>query len=193
MTLIVSGFKKGKICKDLYQTLDTFKAPQYVLDRASSSGISFAPLTPSGVDECLAAQESKFPQWAGGYRLLHAENQHDDIMVALDRDGTQIGWTLMLSPGRSKLWYGFAFLPTAGGPNGNVSGSGKTALIAAVGVSEEARGKGVGLALICAAMEEMKKRGGIDGVFIDSVELDNFYEKVGFESWKDYVDFSIGQ
>jgi beta-N-acetylhexosaminidase len=188
---MTSGFKESITCKDMYQQLATFKAPQYVLDRASSSGVTFTPLTPSGVDECLAAQESKFPQWAGGYRLLHAENQHDDIMVALDHDGKQIGWTLMLSPGRSRLWYGFAFLPVAGGPDGNFSGTGKTALIAAVGVDEEARGKGVGLGLICAAMEEMKRRGGIDGVFIDSVELNNFYEKIGFETWKNCVDMSI--
>ena len=111
----MSGFKEGTKCKDLYQPLSTFKAPQYLLDRASSSGITFAPLTSSGAEECLNAQGSIFPQWAGGYKLLHSENLHDEIMVAFDQNGRrQVGWTLMLSPGKSRLWQGFAFLPVVG-------------------------------------------------------------------------------
>lgn len=184
------GFKESTSLKDLYQPLSTFQAPQYIVDRAVSSGITFEPLAPSGYDECIGAIESKFPQWAGAYRSLHKENLDDDIMIARDQDGRQVGWGLMLSPSKSKLWSGFAFLPVVGGEDG-VSGTGKTALIAAVGVSEDARGKGAGLGMMCAAMEEMKKRGGIDGVFVDTVALENFYEKVGFQTWKEYREFII--
>ncbi|KAI7969043.1 hypothetical protein EIK77_008234 [Talaromyces pinophilus] len=192
----VVGFKEGIKCKDLYQSLSTFKAPQYLLDRATSSGITFAPLTSSGAEECIAAQESIFPQWAGGYKLLHSEGLHDDIMVAFDQNGSrQVGWTLMLSPGKSRLWQGFAFLPVVGDVDtkGGTGGNGKTGLIAAVGVRDDVRGKGVGLGLICAAMEEMRRRGRIDGVFIDSVVLDNFYEKVGFKIWREYREFTVEQ
>lgn len=192
----MAGFKEGTKCKDLYQPLSSFKAPQYLLDRATSSGITFAPLTPSGAEECIAAQESIFPQWAGGYKLLHSEGLHDEIMVAFDQNGSrQVGWTLMLSPGKSRLWQGFAFLPVVGDVDtkGGTGGNGKTGLIAAVGVRDDVRGKGVGLGLICAAMEEMRRRGGIDGVFIDSVVLDNFYEKVGFKIWREYREFTVEQ
>jgi beta-N-acetylhexosaminidase len=84
-------------------------------------------------------------------------------------------------------------LPIVGGDDQNdlIKGNGKTGLIAAVGVRDDVRGKGIGLGMICAAMEEMRKRGGIDVVFIDSVVLDNFYEKVGFKIWRKYRRFTI--
>ena len=53
----------------------------------------------------------------------------------------------------------FAFLSLC--PSGE-----KTGLIACVGVDKEARGKGVGLALLVRAMEDMTER-GIEGVLID--------------------------
>lgn len=125
--------------------------------------------------------------------MLHSENLYDEIMVAFDQNGSrQVGWTLMLSPGKSRLWHGFAFLPVVGGgKDGGTDGNGKTGLIAAVGVRDDVRGKGVGLGLICAAMEELRRRGGLDGVFIDSVVLDNFYEKVGFKIWREYRMFMM--
>lgn len=191
---VMIGFKEGTKCKDLYQPLSAFKPPQYLLDRATSSGITFAPLTSSGAEECITAQEAIFPQWAGAYKMLHSGGFHDEIMVAFDQNGSrQVGWTLMLSPGKSKLWQGFAFLPFVGGDdtNGETGGKGKTGLIAAVGVREDVRGKGAGLGLICAAMEELRGRGQVDGVFIDSVVLGNFYEKVGFKIWREYRTFTM--
>ncbi|OKL57137.1 hypothetical protein UA08_07467 [Talaromyces atroroseus] len=172
------GFKETSRVKDFYQPLATFKSPQHILDRAASNGITFAPLTASGAEECLAAQELNFPRWAPGYQALHRGNHHEEIMVAFDRDGRQVGWTFILSPGKTRLWDGFAFVPVVGGEDG-VSGNGRTAMISAVGVSKDVRGMGAGLGMVCAAMEEFKKRGGIDGVFVDQVVLDNFYEKVG--------------
>ncbi|MBE3045760.1 GNAT family N-acetyltransferase, partial [Candidatus Bathyarchaeota archaeon] len=84
-------------------------------------------------------------------------------MVAFDPDtNEQIGWTLMCSPSAivSNI---FAFLPLV--PTGE-----KTGLIAAVGVDEKVRGKGVGLALVVKAVESLRER-GVEGVFIDSVSI----------------------
>ena len=53
----------------------------------------------------------------------------------------------------------FAFLPLC--PSGEDTG-----LIACVGVDKSARGKGVGLALLVRAMEDLRRR-GIKGVLID--------------------------
>jgi beta-N-acetylhexosaminidase len=120
---------------------------------------------------------------------------HEEVMVAFDREAggrrRQVGWTFMLSPRKSSLWDGFVFLAVAGGGGDGVSGQGKTALIAAVGVSEDARGKGAGLGLVCAAMEELRRRGGVEGVFVDSVVLGGFYERVGFGTWREYREMTL--
>lgn len=75
----------------------------------------------------------------------------------------------------------FAFLPLL--PSGK-----KTGAISCVGVDSTARGKGVGLALIVRAMENMRER-GIEGVFVDSVAIRGFYEKMGLETWTEYDGF----
>lgn len=98
-------------------------------------------------------------------------------MVAIDPDTSeQIGWTLMCSPS-SFACSTFAFLPL-------MSSKEKTGLIAAVGIDKTARGKGVGMALIVRAMQNMQER-GVEGVFVDSVVIQDLYEKLGFETcWK---------
>ncbi|KAF5962463.1 amidase [Fusarium bulbicola] len=90
--------------------------------------------------------------WGGIYEALAARGQHHEVMVAIDSDtNKQIGWTLMCSFG-SSAGDAFAFIPLL--PSGE-----KTGLIAAVGVDEAARRKGVGLALVVKAMENLKERG----------------------------------
>lgn len=100
-------------------------------------------------------------------------------MVAIDPEtDKQVGWTVMCDP-TSIVSQAYAFIPLM--PSGN-----KTGLIAAVGVDESVRGKGVGLALMVKALENLRKR-GIEGVFIDSVERDSegFYERLGFDTkWR---------
>lgn len=76
-------------------------------------------------------------------------------------------------PGINGAW---AF-PQIAGPN--------TGLIGCVGVDADHRSSGIGLALICHAVENMKER-GIEGVFVDWVALDGWYEQVGFEVWRSY-------
>lgn len=75
----------------------------------------------------------------------------------------------------------FAFLPL-------MPSKEKTGLIAAVGVDESARGKGVGLALMVKAIENMQQR-GVEGVFIDSVHIRGFYEQLGFKTCCEYEGY----
>jgi beta-N-acetylhexosaminidase len=102
-------------------------------------------------------------------------------MVALDPDtNEQVGWTFMCSHDAivSDIYAFMPLMPTEK----------KTGLIAAVGVDKSARGKGVGLALLVKAIENMKER-GIEGIFIDSTVLENFYEKLGFNVVWEYEGY----
>jgi beta-N-acetylhexosaminidase len=103
-------------------------------------------------------------------------------MVAFDPDtNAQIGWTLMCSHSAIASDI-FAFLPL-------MPSKEKTGLIATVGVDKSARGKGVGLALMVKAMENMRER-GVEGVFIDSVAIRGFYERLGFDTCWEYERYA---
>jgi beta-N-acetylhexosaminidase len=99
-------------------------------------------------------------------------------MAAFDSDGTQIAWTLMLSPDDDFVAQNWVYPPLAGGAL-------KTGLIGCVGVDEAHRSRGVGLGLLCHAIEDMRRR-GVEAVFIDSTNKVEWYALVGFQKWKEY-------
>lgn len=102
-------------------------------------------------------------------------------MVAVDPDtNEQLGWTFMCSY-NAIVSDVFAFMPL-------VPSREKTGLIAAVGVDEKARGKGVSMPLLVEALENLKDR-GVEGVYIDSAVLENFYEKLGFDVIWEYEGY----
>lgn len=115
--------------------------------------------------------------WVEAYERLAAANQYHEVMVAFDAEtNEQLGWTLMCSPSAVVL-DDFAFIF-------HMPSKKKTGLIGCVGVDEKARGKGVGLALLVKAIENMKER-GVEGVMIDWVTIRGFYELLGFEpAWE---------
>lgn len=116
--------------------------------------------------------------WCKAYEILAKYEQFDQVMIAIDpQTNKQVGWTLMCDP-TAILSQIYAFMPLMPSEN-------KTGLIAAVGVDESARGKGIGLALMVKALENLRER-GVEGVFVDSVEIKGFYERLGFETKWEY-------
>lgn len=102
-------------------------------------------------------------------------------MVAFDAEtNAQLGWTLMCSPSAVVL-DDFAFINL-------LPSKDNTGLIGCVGVDKAARGKGVGLALLVKAIENMKER-DVEGVMIDWVTIRGFYEHLGFEVAWEYETF----
>lgn len=108
--------------------------------------------------------------------------------MAIDPEtGKQIGWTLMCSPSAITS-QSFAFRPLL--PTGQ-----NTGLIAAVGIDEKARGKGIGMALVVKAMQSLRER-GVAGILVDMAEIRGFYEKMGFNvhwEFESYVKESSSQ
>ncbi|KAH7372106.1 hypothetical protein BKA64DRAFT_728857 [Cadophora sp. MPI-SDFR-AT-0126] len=192
------GFKKptgGPIIKDLFKDIRTEVVPADVRERVEmivkEKGLRFAPWDESGYDECMEKQSDNF-SWVKAYAVLAASNQYHEVMVAFDAEtNEQLGWTLMCGP-EVVVKDMFAFMPISGDVafaeqdrEGEGKGERKIGLIAAVGVDEKARGRGVGLAMVVKAMENLKER-GVEGIFVDSVTIRDFYEKMGFEMRWEY-------
>ncbi|KAF9889023.1 hypothetical protein FE257_008000 [Aspergillus nanangensis] len=180
------GFKLNPLVPrsvDLYQDIREFQAPEKYVTRAKEGGFTFRPLAPSKADfeyeACMHGQRKNFSyneDWVQMYVKLDPSKYPSSIMVAYDSAGNQVGWTLMLDPSSPMLQKNWAFPPLCGA---------KTGLIGCVGVDTEHRKGGIGLALVSHAIEYMKQQ-GIEGVFVDWVALEGWYEKLGFEVWRSY-------
>ncbi|RDL35281.1 uncharacterized protein BP5553_07212 [Venustampulla echinocandica] len=178
------GFRgpTGPTSRDLFRDITSDVAPPDVVDRVSKLPFKFTPWSPALEEECMTKQRANFKctGWVQAYERLAAANQHHEVMVAFDENGAQVGWTLMCSPS-AIISQELAFLPL-------MPAKEKTGLIACVGVDESTRGKGLGLALLIKAMENMRER-GIEGVLIDWVVIRGFYERLGFEAHFEYENY----
>ncbi|KAF7587056.1 hypothetical protein BBP40_007813 [Aspergillus hancockii] len=164
---------------DLYQEIKHFQPPELYITRAKERGYTFGPLKIANYQECLASQEKNFsynPAWVQMYHKLDPSEHPSSIMTAFDPNGKQVGWTLMLSHESPIIKTHWAFPPLCGP---------KTGLIGCVGVDADYRKEGIGLAMLCHAIEDMKQR-GVEAVFVDWVSLDGWYEKLGFKVWRSY-------
>ncbi|OKL63216.1 hypothetical protein UA08_01313 [Talaromyces atroroseus] len=174
-----------KLSADLYQDIRNFKSPQRYLERAAAAKVTYKAITPETFADCLSGQKRNFTHytgWVETYIALNPEDHPFGIMAAFDENhGSQIGWTLMLSPEDDYVARNWAFPPLAGGGKHLL----KTGVIGCVGVDEAHRGRGVGLAMLCHAIEDMRRR-GVEAVFIDSTNKVDWYAKVGFSKWKEY-------
>lgn len=173
----------GPTARDYMADLQDYAAPEGVMQRTAAAGVTFMPWTKEQYEECLVKQKKFFGHncvWVNAYEQLAEANQHHQVMVAMNSSGEQLGWTLMLDSDMGRL-ADLACPPLLGE---------KTGLIACVGVDPNARGKGVGLALIASAALHLKAK-GLQNVFIDWVILENWYEKAGFKVWREYRPMTL--
>ena len=183
--LTLAGYLKSTAptARDLFRDITGSVVPPETLERVSKLPFTFSPWSADLYKECMTKQRANFKNigWVEAYERLAAANQHHEVMVAFDPDTkAQVGWTIMCSH-TAVISDDFAFLPL-------MPSKDKTGLIACVGVDEVVRGKGVGLALLVKAMENMRER-GIEGVCIDWVVIRGFYERLGFDPCWEYEGF----
>jgi beta-N-acetylhexosaminidase len=168
----------GPSHRDYSADLTTYEPPNGLLKHVADAGITYIPWRKDLYDETMRNQNELFGKnvvWVQAFERLAQEDQYSQVLVAVDSTGRQVGWTLMLEPDIG-LQKDLAFPALLGE---------KTGQIACVGVHPDARNKGVGLALVATAALNLKSR-GMERVFIDWVVLVGWYEKAGFEVWRQY-------
>ncbi|KAH8705354.1 putative beta-N-acetylglucosaminidase [Talaromyces proteolyticus] len=165
---------------DMFQDITEFEGSNIYLERAAERGFTFRPLQQDEYDACIELQKKNFGHsggWVDAFVSLPPSQEPNSVMVAFNSTGRQIGWTLMLSPDNKLLQQQWAFPPLLGP---------KTGLIGCVGVDTEWRSQGIGLALISHAIQNMQAR-GVEKVFVDWTDKVEWYGKVGFRVWKEYI------
>lgn len=131
--------------------------------------------TPKNKKELLLFEKINFPQWYSYFENYLAQKKLKDILIA-EEDGNIVGSLLLSGPYDSDQDVNFKWNKII---TGNVGGFG------ALGVKEEYRGKGIGMALAVRANEVLKSRGVINS-YLGWTWLIDWYGKIGYKIWRKY-------
>jgi GNAT superfamily N-acetyltransferase len=161
------GWTWDHVAIDLVRDLRGYVDPIGAVARAAGKGISLTVAGPADISEVLLFEEANFPEWLGFFR-----RGDSSILAACDSEETIVGTLLFRGPGPvSRFW--------------RLLGA-DSAAIACVGVAEAGQGKGVGSALVARA-SELLRNAGARVCLIDWVVRTDFYRRVGYEPWRDYL------
>jgi beta-N-acetylhexosaminidase len=161
---------------DLVQDIRNYVTPSSIVQRQQEERISITTATNANITDVLSFEARNFPHWLNHFEHVADAGDYRDIVVARDEHekilGTLVIYTPQSHPDRTDVIWQQILGNTAGGIN-------------AVGVSESARGRGIGSALVARATEILRER-GVENSYIDWVVLTDFYAKLGYEKWREY-------
>jgi beta-N-acetylhexosaminidase len=152
---------------DLVRDLRGYVDPIGAVARAADGGINLAVAGAADLPQVLAFEEAHFPEWLVSFR-----RGDSSILAARDSEGTVVGTLLFRGPGPVSTFWRLL---------GADSGA-----IACVGVAEAAQGRGVGSAMVARA-SELLRDAGARVCLIDWVVRTDFYRRVGYEPWREYL------
>ncbi len=172
------GWSFSDTVYDLVQDLHTYTTPPYIHQRMEHEHISFELATSQSIADVLAFETREFPNWLMYYERYSRMGDYQDLLLARDdTSGHVVGTLVMYSPqshpSRPDLIWQTVLGEDAGA-------------IGAVGVAASERGRGIGIALVARASELLQER-GVRNCCIDWVVLTDFYAKLGYAKWRDYL------
>jgi len=175
------GWQNFNRCCDLVRDVRNYQVPENLRLKMSQAGIDLHPARADEIPSILEFEYHHFDGWYHEYAYKTALGEGDDILVAWQSGKGVVGTLLMFSPYSQLLSVNLVWKELLGE---NVGGMG------AVGVAESERGRGIGLALVAWATQELSLRGAGNAV-IDWTGLLEFYGKVGYQPWRWYTTASF--
>ena len=172
------GWSFSETVYDLVQDLRDYTTPPQIYQRMERECISFETATSQSRADILAFETREFPNWLLYYERYAGIGDYQDLLVARDNNSGHIVGTLVMYSSQSHpsrtdvIWQAMP-----GTHNGGIG---------AVGVAVSERGRGIGIALVAHASELLKER-GVHNCYIDWVVLTDFYAKLGYTKWRDYL------
>ena len=157
---------------DLVAGLHDFSTPVGVYERVRLPGATVAVATRGDVAAVLAFEARHFPQWLPAFEAAARDHAHTDIVVAKDSCGEVVGSVLAVDHRGGD----FVWRQSLGDDSGGVS---------VLGVAEDIRGKGVGLALAARATELLRAR-GLAVSYVGYTWLKDWYGLLGYRVWREY-------
>lgn len=181
--LAINGFQAGQIDHDYRRSLVGWQPPAHSLEPLTQPDLSVGACTPREVSGLLAFLDRCFPgRWAFETRIrLGREPDPGEIMVLRDR-AQIIGFAHTYTPNSRQIGPSIFWQASLGSQAGGLG---------PIGVDPAYRGRGLGLALLVAAVDDLFRK-GVDPMVIDWTTLADFYGKLGFVPWHGYQDYRRG-
>ena len=175
-----TGFSLGHRSVDLIGDLAEYHHPR----RAEEAFLAFRGLVefrPAEDGEWDAVERFFARNFPGRWfyelqRFRRCRGSVSDVVVAV-RDGDIIGAARICTPESARISPSVYWL---------VGSSPRPGGLGPIGVAADERKQGIGIALLSAGLEELRRR-GVVRCGIDWTSLVDFYGKVGFHPWKSYV------
>lgn len=171
------GYARGDTVHDLRRDLRGYSPPP-LPDALRDGAFRIAPGEEGEQGDIIGFLSSIFPgRWRYAVEMTFAcGGAPEDVLLVKDHVGRIHGflsaWTFRSATlGPSTYWH-----PALGERFGGIG---------PLGLSEETRGLGLGLALVAECMSTLKAR-GVEACGIDWTRLVTFYERLGFRIWRSY-------
>jgi ribosomal protein S18 acetylase RimI-like enzyme len=163
------GFVETATSCDLLGDVRAYRTPDWVRARVEPE-VRFELAGPGDAGEIVELQQRNFPYWIAIYERQVALPK--TILVAR-LGGRIVGTCTVEGPAeRDFLWQGLV-----DGPVGEFG---------AVGVDPQARGAGIGLAMVARACELLSERGA-ETCYCAYTYVPDWYGKLGFTHWRTYT------
>jgi len=154
---------------DMYQDITNWSADNNIFKKIYEKGIIIKYSNETVADKIIDFSKENFPNWYEYYKKDMEEKNFDKVFyAAIDNEIVGI----------SNLWIGDCTWDLLF--ESNVGGGG------ALGVSEKHRGQGIGIAMKTWGTQRIKEK-GIKYIWIGWTYAIDFYKKLGFKVWREYL------
>lgn len=173
------GYQLGGLAHDLARDLDGYEVPGRVREllERDAPAVQIRSGTMEDMPGLARFLTDEFPgRWRRECLDFVERGGGPEECTLLFEEGQVVGFSQTYTErsavlGSNVMWHA-ALGPDAGG-------------LGPIGVAKHVRGRGLGLALLCESVADIKRR-GVQRMCIDWTGLVDFYGKIGFIVWKSY-------
>lgn len=171
------GWTEAERSFDLVLDLSGYVTPPGIYERVRLPHVTITTAAPEDVPLVLAFEEQHFPAWLHFYQRVVAQGDHADTVLARHPDHGVVGTSCVLHPNAAWQQHDFVWEQLLGKNTGGVG---------PLGVAEDVRENGIGMALAAQVTELLHER-GVKTSYVGWTWLVDWYGKLGYRVWQEYV------
>lgn len=169
-----NGWKFTEDSFDLIRNTADYQTPPVVFERLGKVKIKTAQA--GDVQAVLSFEQKNFPEWLFAYQHKIDLNDLGDIFFAENNDKKIIGNVFIFSDASQSAKENQIWKKLLGDDMGGIG---------CLGVRQDMRQKGIGLALAAYATEQLSAR-KVGNIYVGYTWLIDWYGKLGYKVWRQY-------
>ena len=171
------GWRELERSFDLIRELGYYATPPGIYERIRYPTITIVTAAQADVPAVLEFEGRHFPRWLPYYQHMMVHNGYADVVVAKDAQQRIVGTSSVMDP-HAPWWRpnNMVWTQLLGENTGGVG---------PLGVAEDMREHGIGLAL-AARVTELLHEHGVEKSHVGYTWLVDWYGKLGYRVWREY-------